>query len=424
MGKLAAGQLRSHGGRRPGAGRKRKHLQVVRGAQRKPQQVRKLLGLDRPEFKTKAWDARNPVTLLTVATIVFYLTRYLMDSHKEVAVDWAEVAVAFGKADRQRMYHTAACTLATARNGMKKLKVPSSTCRLQSLRPCCHAYIGTHCSLPEIMFCSRIHPLKPTLLDPFTAATAAWLREVTGEQNRRGYMTAPEWITLIAFGKLRQQSAVTLLLPSHSNYLGFHSLAEPSQMGIFIAAQDSIAWTQQLTQEMSKVGGLNSTKASVCLANLWSQFSDPTIFVKLQRTKDYHGMVQVLQELPGHGPFIAKNIVETVLNAVHLSGIAAGDIGTNLNETIEDYLADPVAVLGPGPLALGRFFLGKGFANSDFEHVRRCVNQLCQDATVCYKGASISPGALTGPQMQALWCKLKGTIDDYCTQTLGQHLRR
>ena len=97
---------------------------------------------------------------------------------------------------------------------------------------------------------------------------------------------------------------------------------------------------------------------------------------------------------------------------------------TNLNETIEDYLADPVAVLGPGPLALGRFFFGKGFANSDFEHVRRCVNQLCQDATVCYKGASISPGALTGPQMQALWCKLKGTIDDYCTQTLGQHLRR
>ena len=398
-------------------------MQVTPGHNRTPTKVRKLLGLDRPEFKTKAWDARSPVTFLTVATIVFYLTRSLMDSHKEVAVDWAEVALAFGKVDRKRTYHKAVCTFATARNGMKKLKAPSS-CQLQSLRPSCRAYVGTHCSLPEIMFCTRIHPLKPTLLDPFTAATAAWLREVTSQRDESGYLTVSDWITLIAFGKLRQQSAVTLLLPFHSNYLGFHSLAKPDQLGIFIAAQDSIAWTQQLTQEMSKLGGLNSTKASMCLANLWSQFSHPTIVEQLRMTKDYYGMVQVLQGLHGHGPFIAKNIAETVLNAVHLSGIAAADMEPNLHEAIEDYMADPVAVLGPGPLALGIFLFGKDFENKDFEDVRSCVNKLCRAATICYKGTCVSPGPLTGPQMQALWCKLKGTIDDYCTQTLGQHLRR
>ena len=192
--------------------------------------------------------------------------------------------------------------------------------------------------------------------DPFTAATTAWLREVLDQRHGDGCLNVPEWRTLIAFGKLRQHCAVTLLLPSHSNYLGFHSLAEPGQMGSFIAAQDAIVWAQQITQEISKLAGTNSTKAGMCLANLWCHFSDTTLFMKLQTAKDYYGMVNVLQELPGHGPFIAKNIVETVLNALHLSGVATADIGPNLKAVMRDYLADPVAVLGPGPLALGKFF--------------------------------------------------------------------
>ncbi len=122
MAKSAARQPRSHGGKRAGAGRKRKTLQVAQGVRRTPKQVRKLLGLDRPEFKTKAWDASCPVTFLTVAMLVFYVTRSLMDSHKAAPIDWTDISVTFGKTDRGRLYHSAVCTLATARNGMKKLK--------------------------------------------------------------------------------------------------------------------------------------------------------------------------------------------------------------------------------------------------------------------------------------------------------------
>ena len=193
----------------------------------------------------------------------------------------------------------------------------SSSCQLESLRQSFRALVGSHCSLPEIMFCSRIHPLKPTLLDPFTAATTAWLREVLEQRHDDGCFRQDEWLTLIAFGKLRQQQAVTLLLPSHSNYLGFHSLTEPAQLGAFIAAQASIVWGQQLTQEMSKLAGPNSTKAGTCLANLWCHFSDPALFMKLQKAKVLlREMVNVLQELPGHGPFIAKNIVETATECI------------------------------------------------------------------------------------------------------------
>ena len=217
-----------------------------------------------------------------------------------------------------------------------------------------------------------------------------WFREVLGERHGPGCLSVSEWITLIAFGKLRQHSSVTLLLPSHSNYLGFHPLTEPGQMGRFIAAQDSIVWAQRLMQEVSKLAGTNSTKASVCLANLWCHFSDPTLFMKLQRAKDYYGMVNVLQEMPGHGPFIAKDIVKTALNPVHLSGVATADLGPNLRAVMRGYLA-------------GKLFFGTGFENKDFEDVRSCVNNLCQGVTVCYRQPSFVSAGLTGPR-----CKLKG----------------
>ena len=94
MGKKAVGPQRSHGGRRPGAGRKKKNMRVTQIGCRTPKQVRTLLGLDRPEFKTETWDASNPVTFLTVATVAFFLTRHLMDSHKEAAIDWEAAASA------------------------------------------------------------------------------------------------------------------------------------------------------------------------------------------------------------------------------------------------------------------------------------------------------------------------------------------
>ena len=76
---------------------------------RTPKQVRKLLGLDRPEFRTKAWDASCPVTFLTVATFVFYVTRSLMDSHKDAPIDWTEVAVHIWK-ERQRTLVSQRCS--------------------------------------------------------------------------------------------------------------------------------------------------------------------------------------------------------------------------------------------------------------------------------------------------------------------------
>ena len=128
-----------------------------------------------------------------------------------------------------------------------------------------------------------------------------------------------------------------------------------------------------------------------------------------------------LKTLPGHGDFVAKNIAETVLNAIHLSDLDPSALG--LSEAVQDYCENPGAVLGPGPMALGELFFGSDFHKSKFEDVRRCVNNLCRDAEISFKDVTITPGQLTGPEMQSLWCKLKGAIDDYCAQRLGKHLR-
>ena len=38
---------------------------------------------------------------------------------------------------------------------------------------------------------------------------------------------------------------------------------------------------------------------------------------------------------------------------------------------------------------------------------------------VTYRGHTMTPETLTGPQMQSIWCKLIGCLTDYCRQSLG-----
>ncbi|CAJ1368938.1 unnamed protein product, partial [Effrenium voratum] len=391
----------SHGGKRAGAGRKKKVHQKVTVKKRSPYQVRTLLGVEKAEYHTKTWSTRNPVTFLAIATIVFYFTRSIMQSWRQSAVSWSEVSVNFGRSDSRGLYKKAMYGLATARNGMRKLRVTPQ--QAGKMMDGCKQYVGQSCTLPEIMYCSRIHPVKPSTQDPFTRACVVWLQEAMGTARRP--LSSGEWLALIAFGKLRQESAVCLLTPSHSAYVGFCSLESAEQLGAFIAKQDTVEWHQQLTQEVSKLPGPNSARASVCLAQLWQLLSQAPLLASCASCSTYLGLVHELKTLPGHGDFVAKNIAETVLNAIHLSDLDPSALG--LSEAVQDYCENPGAVLGPGPMALGELFFGSDFHKSKFEDVRRCVNNLCRDAEISFKDVTITPGQLTGPEMQSLWCKLK-----------------
>ena len=233
---LPMAKASSHGGKRAGAGRKKKVHQKVTVKKRSPYQVRTLLGVEKAEYHTKTWSTRNPVTFLAIATIVFYFTRSIMQSWRQSAVSWSEVSVNFGRSDSRGLYKKAMYGLATARNGMRKLRVTPQ--QAGKMMDGCKQYVGQSCTLPEIMYCSRIHPVKPSTQDPFTRACVVWLQEAMGTARRP--LSSGEWLALIAFGKLRQESAVCLLTPSHSAYVGFCSLESAEQLGAFIAKQAAL----------------------------------------------------------------------------------------------------------------------------------------------------------------------------------------
>lgn len=130
----------------------------------------------------------------------------------------------------------------------------------------------------------RSHVLQPHTSDEADVARSIHSRHCEVAAGSHGQEQRPHLLQADCFDSFWKASArkCRLLTASHPKYLGFSSLETPSQLGAFIA-QDSIEWTQQLTREMGKLGGSNS---KACLANLWSQFSDSGIFVKVNAAKD------------------------------------------------------------------------------------------------------------------------------------------
>ena len=79
--------------------------------------------------------------------------------------------------------------------------------------------------------------------DPLTAASVSWL-------NQFGGIPPAAVATAYAFGKLRQANSIKLLTAAEPGYIGLTTLDTPERL-FFIAAQDGIAWGQQLTSRAS-----------------------------------------------------------------------------------------------------------------------------------------------------------------------------
>ena len=55
----------------------------------------------------------------------------------------------------------------------------------------------------------------------------------------------------------------------------------------------------------------------------------------------------------------------------------------------------------------------------DFERVRRQVNNLLADVQVHHEGVYVTlPVLVTGPQLQSVWCKVIGALNDFCRSNL------
>ena len=240
------------------SGRPTEDLQTTKVKKHSPFQVRDLFGLEKPAFKLANFNASQPQTFLTIVTFVFFVTRLLMDTNKDFAIDWKNVVLDFSGVDLHGYYSSAIRAVAVARNGTKKLRMDRAKVAKFPLN--CQKHLGTHCTLPEIMYCSQIHGMRPSLKDPLTAATTQWLEASIGNPAE---MSNAHWLTLKAFGKLRQASSVNLLTVGHPQYIGFATISSVHNLGDFIAAQDSVTFRQQQTQEMSKIPGANSAKASI-----------------------------------------------------------------------------------------------------------------------------------------------------------------
>jgi len=61
------------------------------------------------------------------------------------------------------------------------------------------------------MFCSQIHDLVADMRDPLTKASAVWVNLVL----REGPFEYHHFLTLYAFGKLRQSKSIECLTPGH-----------------------------------------------------------------------------------------------------------------------------------------------------------------------------------------------------------------
>ena len=406
------------GGHRAGSGRHASHLHSVPTSPHTVYGYRSLFGLEKKDFRTGEFLPRNPAVFLTVACIHFFVTRTIMATKPAKAVDWDSVELHLGgAADKKDAYTKMVRAFGLARNGMKRLNVSK---RAREQMPFdCHQYIGTHCTGADIMFCSQIHLIKPTPDDPLRASTVQWLQQFTDGQHALHL-----WHTMTCFGKLRQASSVRLLIESSPEYIGFKVISTPETLGAFIAAQDDIVWRQMMTLELSKLPGPNSHRAGVALAGEYGRLRQDML-AQMSEATTYKQLVDYFKSHPGNRNFVAKNIVEVILNAVNLVDTAeAASFGEWLVPVLRDYMDDPEVALGPGPDALGIFFFGGEFSVADFERVRAEFNELCQAATVSYLGAEFPVGALTGPQMGTMWCKIVSFMRNYVNGTLGQHYRK
>ena len=166
---------------------------------------------------------------------------------RDSALDWSVVSIVFNNADLKGFYSRVAGRIALAQNGAKKLKVGAK--KGKQLASKCIQYLGSHPSLLMILFCSQIHGFVPDKSDPLTNTCSEWLLVVvTGGAAWDDRVL----FTLYIFGLLRQSAAVRLITPGDASYDGFCFVDTPEKLGKFISLQDTITWTQMLTQEMSK----------------------------------------------------------------------------------------------------------------------------------------------------------------------------
>ena len=119
---------------------------------------------------------RSPIIFLTCLMFLFVVTRALMNDFKDDAIYWQQVELSFAGTDAHKYYLRTISQMARASNGMKKLRVAGKA--LQSFPDKCRRFLGTHASIPVIMFCSRLHDVAPNMEDPLTRASVEWLQNV------------------------------------------------------------------------------------------------------------------------------------------------------------------------------------------------------------------------------------------------------
>ena len=347
-----------------------------------------------------------------------------MNVAKDSPVEWAGVGIVFTSADDGGMYAAVLKQLGSFLNGVKKLKTSQN--RALTLAAKCKVFLGRHVGLSTIMFCSQMHQMVATLSDPLTRESAAWLAEAAPNPAE---WSEKHTLTLYAFGLLRQGNAVRLLMPHSSSFLGFRCIETVKQLGEFIQAQDTIEWTQLETRELSKLPGPRSYKAGVRLASMYAYLGGNTFTTALEKQVTYYAAVQIFKVgVPGSGDFIAKHVVEVILNAVSHSTLPLRSFPEYLQTILDDYLADPDAIFGPGPSNLFECFFGPTWTMGQFENIRSRLNHLVAHMTCEYQTAdTTSPidvcvPCLTGPRLQSLVCKLKGAVDDYETANLTHPL--
>ena len=416
MGKNKAGW----GGKRTGSGRKRATVRKATVKKQSPLRLRQLLGVESAEFqgnpRAGGLAMRNPRAFLTCLSFLFVAIRVMMQKFRDTAIDWSCVSLSFGVADARNQYGRALAAMGVSRNGSKKLSISKD--KLKTLPEKCRVHLGTYATFAEVMFCSQIHDVDPALSDSLTAAMANWMLAVMGSEEQR--LTYFHFVTLYCFGHLRQSNAIKLLTPDCAGYLGFSVLSSPAQLAEFIAAQDKIQWTQQVTQELSKLPGKNSFKAAVGTASVYELLGDDEWWRHLNEATSYQDACNKLQTLPSNGPFISKNVLAVVLNGIVFPQVSRAKLPLWLCVVLDDFLVEPTAVFGPGPTTLSERFFGHDWSMSDFEAVRKSLNHLLGAATVTYNAADITlPHRLTGPQLQGVWCQLKDTSDDYSNASLS-----
>ena len=185
---------------------------------------------------------------------------------------------------------------------------------------------------------SSLRVVDPALSDSLTAAMGNWMLAVMGSEEQR--LTYFHFVTLYCFGHLRQSNAIKLLTPDCAGYLGFSVLSSPAQLAEFIAAQDKIQWTEQVTQELSKLPGKNSFKAAVGTASVYELLGDDEWWRHLNEATSYQDAWKKLQTLPSNRRFVSKNVLTVVLNGIVFPQVSRAKLPLWLCVVLDDFLVN------------------------------------------------------------------------------------